>query len=141
MTEQIRKDISRERVMAQLSGVFGALSLLLAAIGIYGVISYIAVQRTHEIGIRMALGASPRNILASVLGHGGRVAAAGIALGLLGAAGVARLMTSMLYGVSGADPATFAGVAALLVFVALAACYIPARRATRVDPMVALRYE
>ena len=141
MTEEIHNGISRERVVAQLAGLFGTLALLLAAIGIYGVFSYIAVQRTHEIGIRMALGASPRNILASVLGHGGRVAAAGIAIGLLGAAGVARLMTSMLYGVSGMDPGTFAVVAALLALVALAACYIPARRATRVDPTVALRYE
>ena len=122
-------------------GAFGALALLLASIGMYGVISYSTMQRTQEIGIRMALGAQRHTILAMVLNHGGRLAGLGIAIGIVAAIAMARLMSSFLYGVQPADPATFAAVALLLCVVALLACYVPARRAMRVDPMVALRYE
>jgi putative ABC transport system permease protein len=107
----------------------------------FGVISYVTGQRTQEIGIRMALGAQRSDVLRLVLGHGMRVALLGVAIGMAAALGLTRLMASQLYGVSAKDPLTFVGVAALLTLVALAACYIPARRAMRVDPIVALRYE
>ncbi|HEX5424744.1 MAG TPA: ABC transporter permease [Candidatus Acidoferrales bacterium] len=133
--------VSTRRITLVLLGAFSGLALVLATIGIYGVISYSVAQRTHEIGIRMALGAQHRTVLGMVLGQGGRIALIGIAVGIVGALGLTRLMRSLLFSVSAYDPATFAGVAILLVLVALAACYVPARRAMCVDPIVALRHE
>lgn len=117
------------------------LALLLASIGLYGLISYSVSQRTREIGIRVALGAQQRDVMRLVLGQGAKLTAIGVVIGVAAALGLAQLMGSILYGVKATDPLTFVGVAIALAIVALAACYIPARRATRVDPMVALRYE
>jgi ABC-type antimicrobial peptide transport system permease subunit len=124
-----------------LLGIFAALALVLACVGIYGVISYLAGQRTHEIGIRMALGAQRASVLRLVVGEGARMALIGVALGTAAALGLTRLMANQLFGVSPHDPLTFAGVALLLAMVALGACYLPARRAMRTDPMAALRQE
>ena len=116
-------------------------AFVIAMVGVYGVISYSVSQRTHEIGIRMALGASPRDIFRLVVGQGMGLVLIGVGIGLAASLALTRFLESMLFGVSATDPATFAGVALLLAAVALLACYIPARRATRVDPLVALRYE
>jgi predicted permease len=141
MQEFVSNSISTQRLTMMLLGVFAALALTLSAIGIYGVISYLTGQRLHEIGVRMALGASTRDVLRMVLGEGLRTTLIGAGVGLLAAIGLTRLITKVTYGVGATDPLTFGGVTALLVAVALLACYIPARRAMRVDPMVALRYE
>jgi predicted permease len=129
------------RLGASLAAAMGLLGLLLAVVGVYGVVSYAATQRTQELGIRMALGASPRQILALLLKQGAQLVAAGLLFGLAGAWALTRAMSHMLVGVSPSDPVTYLSVAALLSFVTLLACWLPARRAMRVDPMVALRYE
>jgi predicted permease len=129
------------RLGASLAAAMGLLGLLLAVVGVYGVVSYAATQRTQELGVRMALGASPRQILALLLTQGARLVAAGLLFGLVGAWLLTRAMSHMLVGVSPSDPLTYLSVAALLTFITLLACWIPARRAMRVDPMVALRYE
>jgi len=139
--EIISESTAGTSYQALLLGAFALLALILAAVGIYGVMANAVTQRTHEVGIRVALGAKRSHILGLVVGQGAKLALAGVATGLAGAFAVTRLMSSLLFGVSTKDPLTFAGVAGLLIAVALVACYIPARRATKVDPMVALRYE
>jgi putative ABC transport system permease protein len=141
MQQSVDDSISTRRLTLVLLGIFSALALILAAIGIYGVMAYTVALRTQEIGIRMALGAQQKDVLRLVLGQGARIALFGVAIGLAAAAALARLLSSLLFSVSSSDPVTFAGVAVLLVAVALLACYIPARRAMRVDPIIALRYE
>ena len=140
-TEQIDQILFQERLMARLSSFFGVLALVLACIGLYGLLSYEVARRTREVGIRMALGAQRRDLLRLVVGQGILLVLIGAAIGMAAALGVTRFISSMLYGLHAHDPITFAAVAMLLTLVALTACYIPARRATRVDPMVALRYE
>ena len=140
--EEVRSlSIASQRLNLLLFALFAALALVLATVGTYGVMAYSVAQRTREIGIRMALGARSNEVLRLVLAQGFRLAAVGLLIGIAAALALTRLMTSMIYGVSSTDAATFITVALLLAFVALAACYIPARRAMRVDPMVALRYE
>jgi len=141
MEEVFSQSIAFERFLMILMTVFAALALVLAVVGLYGVISYSVTQRTHEIGIRMALGAEKTNVLKMVIGQGLRLALVGVAIGIAGALALTRFLSSLLYGVKPTDPLTFAAVSLILIAVALAACYIPARRAARVDPMVALRYE
>ncbi len=141
MDEVVSNSFAARRLSMILLGVFAALALVLACVGIYGVISYLVGQRTHEIGVRMALGARPSDVLRLVIGHGARMALIGVAMGIGVALGLTRLMANQLFGVSAHDPLTFAGVAILLIIVAVAACYIPARRAMRVDPIIAMRYE
>jgi len=129
------------RSSALLVGAFAATSLVLCAVGLYGVLAYSVGQRTHEIGIRMALGAERGRVLQMVLGEGARIALLGVVIGLAAAFGLTHLMASLLFGVTAHDPLTFVSVASLLVLVALVACYVPARRAAKVDPIVDLRYE
>ena len=122
-------------------GIAGVMALLLGTVGLYGVIAYSVSQRTREIGIRMAIGAQRKDVMSLVLGEGMSVILLGLAVGLAGALALTKFLSSLLFGVTATDPLTFASVAVLLAVVALAACYIPARRALLVDPMLALRYE
>src|SRR5213082_1721469 len=141
MEEIVSRSISTQRLTMFLLSVFSALALILSAVGIYGVISYLTGQRTHEIGVRVALGASRIDVLRMVLGQGLKITLIGVGIGVVAAFGFTRLITTLIYGVGASDPLTFGAVAILLSAVALFACYIPARRAMRVDPIVALRYE
>ena len=141
LDEVIAGSISTQRFSMYLLGAFATVALLLASLGIYGVISYLVGQRTHELGVRIALGAQRSDIVRLVLSHGLKMALAGVAIGVLAALGLTRLMSKILFGVSATDPLTFAAISVLLTFIALFACYIPARRATKVDPLEALRNE
>jgi putative ABC transport system permease protein len=140
--EAIKDDsLTASRIRATLLGIFAGVSLLLAAIGIYGVISYSITQRTREIGVRTALGATRGDILRLILGHGLRLAGMGLVVGVAGALGLTRVLSSMLFGVSRYDVPTMTAVGVVLALVVLLACLVPARRATKVDPLVALRCE
>jgi putative ABC transport system permease protein len=141
MTKLVAESVARRRFNAQLTGVFAVVALLLAAVGIFGVLNYTVAQRTQEIGLRVALGAQTRDVLRLVLGQGVRLILFGLALGLAASFALTRVLAVMLFGVTPTDPLTFVAVSFLLASVALLACYIPARRATKVDPLVALRYE
>jgi len=141
LTQLVLASVGSQRFSALLFAIFAGVALLLATVGIYGVMSYTVTQSTHEIGIRMAIGGQPRDVFRNVMRRGMTLALIGVAVGLLGAFGLTRVMTTMLFEIRPTDPTTFASIAALLTGIASLACYIPARRATKVDPMVALRYE
>jgi len=141
MNQLVEKAVGSRRVALIVLGAFSALALVLAGIGIYGIISYSVAERTKEIGIRMALGAGHQDVIRMILLQGARIASAGLIMGIFAAFGLTRYLATLLFSVSPADPSTFAVVGLVLALVALLACYIPARRALRVDPMTALRYE
>jgi putative ABC transport system permease protein len=141
MNENLSGVLVTERFGAVLMSVLAASGLLLAALGLYGVMAYSVSQRTAEIGLRVALGAQRAHVLQLVLGQGVKLTLLGVAIGLTAVSGLSRLLESLLFGVSATDPATFASISVLLVSIALLACFLPARRALTVDPMVALRYE
>ena len=139
MEQRVNESLARQRFSMMLLGVFASVALVLATIGIYGVMAYLVNQGTRELGIRIALGASPGNILRLVVRQGMVLAFSGVAIGLVAAFLLVRLMRSMLFGVEVTDPITFTGISLLLAIIALLACYIPAQRAARIDPMISLR--
>jgi ABC-type antimicrobial peptide transport system permease subunit len=139
--EYVSRSVGTERFNLMLIGAFASLALIMTAVGLYGVISYSVTQRTREIGIRVALGAGTRETVGIVMGRGLRLTVSGVVLGLAAAFALSRFLEHLLFGVTPTDPLTFASVALLLLFVAIVACYLPARRASRIDPMVALRSE
>jgi len=141
MRELLAASLAERRFSMLLMALFAGVALVLASVGIYGVVSYAVTQRAREFGVRMALGAGRRDILRLVLGQGMVLTLLGLGLGLAGSLAATRFLASLLFGVTPTDPFTFVGVSALLAGVTLAACYLPARRATRVDPMIALRCE
>jgi putative ABC transport system permease protein len=141
MREALDTSVGARRFALWLLALFAGVALVLALAGIYSITAYSVEQRTHEIGIRLALGAQARDVLKLIVGQGLKLALVGVGIGLLAAAGLTRFVSSLLYGVSATDPMTFAGIALLVAGVALLASFVPARRATKVDPMVALRYE
>jgi len=141
MEQQLSDQLSPRRFQTSLLGLFSLIALILASVGIYSLMHYSVAQRSHEMGVRIALGAQRGDLMSLVIREGGKLALAGVGLGVVAALGLTRLMSSLLFGIDATDPETFSGVATLLTLVALFACYVPARRATRVDPMVALRYE
>jgi putative ABC transport system permease protein len=141
MEQRLTETLAPRRFQMLLFGAFAAVALALATVGVYGLISHSVSRRTHEIGIRMALGARPRNVLLMVIRQGMSLALVGVAIGLATALALTRVMAGLLFNVKADDPATFAGVSLLLIGVAFLAAYLPARRATKVDPMIALRQE
>jgi ABC-type antimicrobial peptide transport system permease subunit len=141
LDSRIELNSTDDRIGGVFVGAFGVIALVLAAVGVYGVLAYTTRQRTHELGIRIALGAEPRDVFGLVLRQGAILAVSGIAIGLAASFALTRGLSSTLFGVSATDPLTFTAVAILLLFVALLACYLPARRAMRTDPLAALRYQ
>jgi len=141
MEQQLSEQLSPRRFQTSLLGLFSVIALILASVGIYSLMHYSVAQRLHEIAVRVALGAQHRDLMSLLIREGGKLALAGVGIGVFAALGLTRLMSSLLFGIDARDPETFSGVATLLTLVALFACYVPARRATRVDPIVALRYE
>ncbi len=141
MEALLDQTVTAERFWMRALGIFASLALVLAVIGIYGVVSYAVAQRTHEIGVRMAIGAQRTDVLGMVIRQGMVISAGGVIVGVLGAVAATRLLSSRLYGVEATDPATFAAVSWVLVGIAVLASYVPARRAARVDPLIALRSE
>jgi putative ABC transport system permease protein len=141
MEEVMADAVVQRRFAMLLLGMFAAVALALSAVGIYGVISYSVSQRTHEIGVRVALGASSRDVLRLIMAQGMKLTVLGAAVGVAGAFAVTRFLAFLMFGISATDPFTFAGITFLLSVVALAACYVPARRAMKVDPITALRHE
>jgi putative ABC transport system permease protein len=141
MEQNMATTVAQPRFRAWLIGIFAILALVLSGVGVYGVMSYTVTQRTSEIGVRVTMGAQPGDVFRIIVGEAFRLALVGVGIGLVAALALTRLLRSFLFGISAYDPLTFIGVSVLLTTVAIAASYFPARRATQVDPLVALRYE